>query len=392
MKNQIKSVLVLVSICAVTALLLALTNSFTAPIIEESLKAQANAALLVVMPGGEGFEEMDISSYTLPATVKKAYKEAKGGYVFELETAGYGSGMKLMAGVSADGKITGAVCLTSNETLGHEKTFGDNFKDKDADGVGAVDVISGATKTTAAYRSAMTDALNSAVILGGGSVDIRTEAEILADNLAAALPAGEGKFERVFLTEVLDGVDAVYSADNGTGKVLVMGESFVGIGADGKAVGEVDGAIKAKAETEAGKLTGAALTDVDLTKLEGAPKNLISAKKTESGNYVIETKGAGYGIKGGDDYHPASGEYIYIKVCISADGKIIDIITTKQAETQGLGDACADEKFYGQFVTKTEDSYGDIDAISGATLTTDGYKAAVRDAFAAYKIIKGGAA
>ena len=56
MKNQIKSVLVLVCICTVTALLLALTNSFTAPIIEESQKAQANAALLVVMPNGSGFE------------------------------------------------------------------------------------------------------------------------------------------------------------------------------------------------------------------------------------------------------------------------------------------------------------------------------------------------
>lgn len=390
MKNQIKSVLVLVCICTVTALLLALTNSFTAPIIEESQKAQANAALLVVMPNGSGFEEADISSFTLPATVKKAYKEAGGGYVFELETAGYSSGMKLMCGVSADGVITGAVCLSSNETLGHEKTFGANFKDKDASGVDGVDVISGATKTTGAYRQAMKDAINSAIILGGGSVDIRTEEEILADNLAAALPAGEGKFTRLFLTEALDGVDAVYSADNGQGKVLVMGESFVGVGADGKAVGEADEAAKTKAETEAAKLEGTALSDIDVSGLGELPKNFISAKKTESGNFVIESKGAGYGIKGGDDYHPASGEYIYIKVCISSDGKIIDIITTKQAETQGLGDACADEKFYGQFVSKTEDSYTDIDAISGATLTTDGYKAAVRDAFAAFKIIKGG--
>ena len=392
MKDQIKSILVLVCICSVTALLLALTNSITAPIIEESQKAQANAALLVVMPDGEGFEEVDISSYTLPATVKKAYKEASGGYVLELETSGYASGMKLMCGVSADGKITGAVCLSSGETLGHEKTFGDNFKDKDADGVASVDVISGATKTTAAYRSAMTDALNSAIILGGGSVDIRTEAEILADNLAAALPAGEGKFERVFLTEILDGVSAVYSAENGAGKVLVVGESFVGIGADGKAVGDADEATKAKAETEAAKVTGAPATDIDVSKLEGMPKNFISAKKTESGNYVIETKGAGYGIKGGDEYHPASGEYIYIKVCISADGKIIDIITVKQSESKGFGDACANESFYGQFVSKTEENYGDIDAISSATLTTEGYKMAVRDAFAAYKIIEGGAA
>ena len=36
----------------------------------------------------------------------------------------------------------------------------------------------------------------------------------------------------------------------------------------------------------------------------------ISARKTETGNYILNLKGAGYGINGGDDYHPASGEYI----------------------------------------------------------------------------------
>lgn len=391
MKAQAKSVLVLTCICLVTSLLLALTNSLTAPIIEESKKAQANAALLVVMPEGKGFEAVDLGAYTLPATVKTAYKEAGGGYVFELVVSGYGAGMNIMCGVNAEGIVTGAVCLSSNETLGHEKTYGDNFKGKDAEGVGKLDTISGATKTTAAYKQAVTDALNSAIILGGGSVDIRTEQEILRDNLTSALPAGEGKFTRLFVTELLDGVSAVYAAEGGQGKVLVMGETFVGIDADGKAVGEADAELKAKAEAEAAKLGDKAPVDVDLSAFTDLPRNLISVKKTESGNYIIETKGAGYGIKGGDDYHPASGEYIYIKVCISTEGKIIDIITTKQAETEGIGDVCATEKFYSQFVSKDESNYTDTDAISGATYTTDGYRAAVRDAFAAYKIVKGGA-
>lgn len=391
MKAQIKSVLVLTCICMVTSLLLALTNSLTAPIIEESKKAQANASLLVVMPEGKDFSEVDLSAYTLPATVKKAYKEASGGCVFELEVSGYGAGMNVMCGVSADGVVTGAVCLSSNETLGHEKTYGESFKGKDAQGVSGIDTISGATKTTAAYKQAVTDALNSAIILGGGSVDIRTEEEILRDNLTLALPEAEGKFTRLFVTEALDGVSAVYVAEGGQGKVLVIGEAFVGIGADGKAVGEADADVKAKAEAEAAKLTDKALVDIDLSTFTNLPRNLISIKKTESGNLVIETKGAGYGIKGGDDYHPASGEYIYIKVCISAEGKIIDIITTKQAETEGIGDVCATEKFYSQFVSKDESNYTDTDAISGATYTTDGYRAAVRDAFASYKIVKGGA-
>ena len=111
---------------------------------------------------------------------------------------------------------------------------------------------------------------------------------------------------------------------------------------------------------------------------------------TASGNFVIETKGAGYGIKGGNEYHPASGEYIIVRVAMTADGKIIDCFTVSEGETDGLGDACADASFYGQFVGKTQDNYTEIDAIAGATLTTNGYKQAIERAYAAVETLKGG--
>ena len=131
--------------------------------------------------------------------------------------------------------------------------------------------------------------------------------------------------------------------------------------------------------------------DVDLSAYKDQlPKNLISAKKTATGNYILEVKGAGYGIKGGDEYHPASGEYIIVRVSINPDGKIIDCLTVFEAETDGLGDACANESFYGQFDGKTEGNYTEIDAISGATLTTNGYKQAIERAFAAFNILNGG--
>ena len=44
----------------------------------------------------------------------------------------------------------------------------------------------------------------------------------------------------------------------------------------------------------------------------------------------------------------------------------------------------------GVLVGKTEENYTEIDAISGATLTTDGYKQAIERAFAALEILKGG--
>ena len=383
MKKSVQSTLVLVAICAVMAILLALTNSITAPIIKQNQDAAANEALLVVMPEGEGFEKMDISTYELPTTVTEVYKEKNGGYVVTLTTAGYGSGFVIMCGVSADGAVTGAVCLTSTETLGYEKTFGESFTGKDAAGVDAIDTISGATKTTSAYKNAVKDALNTAIILGGGSVDLRDEAQILNDNLSAALPAGEGKFTKLFIAEVIEGIDAVYTADNGKGYVFVVGDEFIPVDESGNTANDT-------VKTAYDILVASSTEDIDLTAYAETLKYVTSAKKTATGNYIFEVKGPGYGIVGGDDYHPASGEYIIVRVSMTPEGKIIDTFTVSQKESQGIGDACADEKFYGQFDGKTESDYKDIDAISGATMTTNGYLKAIERAFEALKTLEGG--
>ena len=227
MKNQIKSVVVLVCICLVVTVLMAVTNQFTAPIIKENQNAAENAALLVVMPDGGSFEKVDTSTYTLPATVTEVYSAENGGYVIKLTTTGYSTGMIILCGINADGTVSGVVCLESTETLGYEKTYGENFVGKNAEVVEAVDIIAGATKTTAAYKSAIKDALNTAIILGGGSVDIRTEEEIFLDNLSAALPSAEGKFKQHFFVEVVEGVDAIYVAENNTGYVCIIGDKFI---------------------------------------------------------------------------------------------------------------------------------------------------------------------
>ena len=390
MKTAIKNLSVFVCICTVITLLLALTNSFTGPIIEKNQNAAANAALLEVMPEGDGFESVDLSEYTLPSTVSEIYKETSGkGHVVKLVTSGYGTDMVIMCGVNAEGVVTGAVCLSSNETLSKEKTYGENFVSKDAEGVEAVDTIGGATKTTAAYKNAVKDALNTAIILGGGSVDVRTEEEILNDNLSAALPAAEGKFEKVFVVEVLENIDDVYKAENGEGFVFVSGENFVGVKYNGVVVTE--GVENAEAYSVAlSHIDGTEFEEIDLSAYPDLEKTTISAKKTLTGNYVVETKGAGYGIKGGNEYHPASGEYIVVRVAMTPDGKILDCITVSEGETDGLGDACADEKFYGQFAGKTQENYTEIDAIGGATMTTNGYLQAIERAYEAVNVLRGG--
>ena len=86
----------------------------------------------------------------------------------------------------------------------------------------------------------------------------------------------------------------------------------------------------------------------------------------------------------------ASGEYIMIRVSLTKEGKIIDCLTISEEETDGIGSACADEAFYGQFDGKTEENYSEIDAIGGATMTTNGYMKAIERAFSVVKIFEGG--
>ena len=388
MKKYIKSVISLTVICAAVATLLAVTNFVTAPIIEKNAASAANEALVIVMPEGTDFTPVDISAYQLPATVTEVYTEAGGGCVVKLTTAGYGTDMLIMCGVNAAGEITGATCLSSNETLGVEKTYGDTVAGFTSDTIESLATLSGATMTTQAYKNALNDALNTAIILGGGSVDIRSEEEILADNLKEALPAGEGAFTQWFVTEDLADVSAVYVADNGAGYVFVSGESFIAVDGEGNVLTDVADDVKATMSANAQAVAASEATEIDITAYADMPANIDKAYKTASGNYVFELHTAGFGING-DHYYNPSGEYIYIKASATADGRILACQTISQKETDGIGSACADASFYSQFNGKDETNYNDIDAIGGATITTNGYKTGVAKVFEAVKILEG---
>lgn len=391
MIKNVKSVGVLVTICSVIALLLALTNQITAPIIEKNSAAAANAALLEVMPEGTGFESVDLSGHTLPATVTEVHKETSGkGYVVKLVTTGYGPGLTIMCGVSADGVVTGAVCLSSNETLSKEKEYGNNFAGKDAAAVDATDTIGGATMTTGAYKNAVKDAINTATILGGGEADLRSPEEIFNDNLKAALPAGEGNFVKQAIADETNAIDFIYTAANGAGYVYVTGDTFIGVDTEGNVVTEnandTDVATaKSKAEL------AAAHTAVDTTD-SGISSRITAVQKTAEGNYVIEIDGLGFAYKGNPS-HYIEGKEIPIKICVvlTPDGKILECLTVSHEESQGYGAPCGDETYYGQFDGKTEADYKEVDGIAGASITTDGYMQAIERCFAAVKILEGGA-
>ena len=387
MKKQLKSVISLTAICAVVALLMALTNFITAPIIEEQEKNAVGEAFKTVLPEGEGFEAVDLSKYELPSTVEEAYSEKNGGFAFKLRTAGYGSDLVLMCGINNEGAVAGVSYISGNETLGVEATYGENLKDATADTIESVDTVAGATKTSTAMKSAVKDALNSAIILGGGSVDIRDEATILKDNLNTALPDAKGEFTEIFITEEVGNVSAIYKADNNFGFVFVLGENFVATDNNGTVLTEVSEDIKPEVIDAVQKIIGSTMTEIDISKYPDMPSNVQKAYKTSSGNYVFDLRGAGYGING--DKYTRSGQYIEIKVSLTPAGKIISCKTIAQKESDGIGDACANPEFYTKFNGKDQSTFGEVDAIAGATITTKGYKTAISRAFDAVDILEG---
>lgn len=166
-KDFVMPIAVLTIICLVMAVLLALTNNVTAPIIEEAEKAAAAEARAEVMPQADGFEPVDVAAEDLPGSVIDVYKATNGaGYVVQLAGDGYGGKktLKVIVGVDADGFITDTKVMSHSETPGlgsrvAEADFNDQFNGLDESGLDGIVTISGATISSNHYIDTVKDAL-----------------------------------------------------------------------------------------------------------------------------------------------------------------------------------------------------------------------------------------
>lgn len=406
-KNNLLPIITLSSICIVVGLILSLINSVTGPIIDAAQNSAANAALLEVLPEGTNFEEIALDE-KYPAVITKGYK-SDGGFVFQTSVAGKSAGLIIMCGINTEGKIVGTQVIADQETDSYDVNVfplvsGTNGAYSGMDLAGFEPfLVSGATLTSKAYSEAVKASLQAFTIANGGTVDIRTPEQILQDNCNAALGTEGITFTKWFATEVLSDIDSVYIAEDGSGRVFVIGESFIGVLADGTIVdiGDADSEL-----ITAANATVSASTLTEITEFpEGInQKTVTKISVTESGNYVFELVAKGYQAL--FDY--GNGAVINIKVSISADGKIIDCLTLSHEESSGFGDACATEEYYEQYrgasdadvvvSVKEPDGHADqispdnddIGVIASATFTTYGYQKAIKTAFEAFNILTGG--
>ena len=390
-KKNLMPAIVLSSICIVVALLLSLINLLTGPIIKNAQDQAANEALIEVLPGITTSEEITLGE-NYPAAITKAYKTDVG-YVFQATVTGKSSGLIIMCGVNNEGKITGTKVIAEQETDSYDANVFPNVEGTNGvySGMSLTDfepyLVSGATLTSRAYSEAVKASLQAFAIAGGGDVDLRTPEQILQDNCNAALGTEGVVFTKWFMTEIISGVNAVYeSAD---GRVYVIGEEFVAIKDEMVVTADASKEAKVIALTADNTVTSSTVTEI--AKPDGAKRMITKVYATASGNYVFEIKTTGYEYGHGD---------LIIKLSISAEGKIIDCLTVSHGESQGFGDKCQTEEYYESWRGVGKDEVvisgspvnpADPGAITGATQTSNGYQKAVKAAFDAFELLKGGA-
>ena len=146
-------------------------------------------------------------------------------------------------------------------------------------------------------------------------------------------------------------------------------------------INSVTSPIIAKAEQ---KKTEQAMSEVladadgfEKLEIENLPDRVTEVYTANNGSgyvFMLTTKGYGGDMK---------------LICgMDANGVIEQCKTLSHAETSGLGSKTAEDPYRNQYSGKSDDTLSEVDAITGATISSTAYKNAIEDAFKAYDMVK----
>ena len=131
MNKYLKTTLVLASICAVAAILLAGINVITTPYIEKYEADKVTAALEVVANGNEIGPEISIGDSTVEYMHELYSNGQLVGYILGLNTRGYGGEITLIASFNTDGSVANVNLVSDSETPGvGKKAENEGYMDK----------------------------------------------------------------------------------------------------------------------------------------------------------------------------------------------------------------------------------------------------------------------
>ncbi|MEE0868580.1 MAG: FMN-binding protein [Ruminococcus sp.] len=146
-------------------------------------------------------------------------------------------------------------------------------------------------------------------------------------------------------------------------------------------INSVTSPIIAKAEQ---KKTEQAMSEVlteadgfEKLEIENLPERVTEVYNATNGSgyvFMLTTKGYGGDMK---------------LICgMKADGTIEQCKTLSHNETSGLGSKTAEDPYRNQYCEKNADTLNEVDAITGATISSTAYINAIEDAFKAYDMVK----
>lgn len=146
-------------------------------------------------------------------------------------------------------------------------------------------------------------------------------------------------------------------------------------------INSVTSPIIAKAEQEkTEQAMSEVLTQADgfeKLEIENLPDRVTEVYTANNGSgyvFMLTTKGYGGDMK---------------LICgMKSDGTIEQCKTLSHAETSGLGSKTAEDPYRNQYCEKNADTLSEVDAITGATISSTAYKNAIEDAFKAFDMVK----
>ena len=398
-------------------------NFVTGPLIAKNGNAQELAPLYSVMPDASAFEKLydiaDAASTTLvdvPETVQTIYAETSGkGYVVRMATTkGYtGNAIELTMAVDSEGKISGVNLDAYPESKDFGAEYPQTFVGQDS-ALADVVIVAGCTYSSVAFRDAVTDGFNALIannLVGAGQ---KGADQVLMELLGTAHSGlvnnvGVGQYEE---SDGTGNIVKVLKARNNTGYAYLMksGDSMV------LAVVNATGAVKV-IDVEGKDVTADAADLAAEAVAHAATGTPVSADKEKARlnvllpdaelialplDGVFNSVSAAYKMtKGGETYYGlVSRSYGYdnevmgVYYVVDAQGAIVGMNVDELIfHAEYFHTYTLDEPSYkAGFAGLTADWSGEQALISGATMTSEAMKTATNDIFAAFEILKGGAA
>ncbi len=223
----VSPIIVLVCIALVASFLLAAVYQMTSPIIAQREAETRNAALKQVLPDASSFTKLDVE---LVPGVTEVYQADNGaGIVCSTNCKSQQGGeIAMMVGVNAVGAVNGISVISHNETAGigdkvlQESYFKNFYGINDIEAVKAVDVISGATKTSNCVNQSAQVALQQFAILDSGNVGPATDytyEEKLANAISKLYPNSD---TTLLDTTLNTGIKELYRVSNDQGYVVIV--------------------------------------------------------------------------------------------------------------------------------------------------------------------------